>query len=154
MSPTLFSLIIDLEEEMKKVKWGGIKIGERRVYTLVYTDDIVLFAEDEDGIRSMMARLEEYMEKKRLELNVNKTKIMRFRKRGGGRIERRDWRWKGNKIKEIKEFTYLGYRLQRNERQEAQGKDEERVKKAAMVMGEVWGIGKRKFGRDWNRRIW
>jgi len=30
----------------------------------------------------------------------------------------------------------------------------ERVKKAAMVMGEVWGIGKRRFGRDWNRRIW
>lgn len=21
-------------------------------------------------------------------------------------------------------------------------------------MGEVWGIGKRKFGRDWSRRIW
>jgi len=30
----------------------------------------------------------------------------------------------------------------------------ERVKKAAMVMGEVWGIVKKRFGRDWNRRIW
>lgn len=21
-------------------------------------------------------------------------------------------------------------------------------------MGQVWGIGKRRFGRDWGRRIW
>lgn len=30
----------------------------------------------------------------------------------------------------------------------------ERIKKAAIVVGEVWGIGKRRFGKDWNRRIW
>jgi len=119
MSPTLFNIMIaDLKEEIKKVKWGGIKIGEERVYTLAYADDIVLLAEDEEGMRSMMGRLEGYMEKKRLELNVNKIKIMRFRK-GRGRIERRDWRWKGNKIEEVKEFTYLEYRLQRNNGQEA-----------------------------------
>lgn len=29
----------------------------------------------------------------------------------------------------------------------------EKRKKTAAVMGEVWGIGKRRFGRDW-RRIW
>jgi len=22
------------------------------------------------------------------------------------------------------------------------------------VMREVWGIGKRKFGKDWSRRVW
>jgi len=66
------------------------------MYLLAYADDIVLLAEDEKGIRSMIGRVENYMEKKRLELNVNKTKIMRFRK-GGRRIGRRDWRWKGKK---------------------------------------------------------
>lgn len=30
----------------------------------------------------------------------------------------------------------------------------ERIKKAAIVVGEMWGIGKRRFGKDWNRRIW
>ena len=30
----------------------------------------------------------------------------------------------------------------------------ERVKKGAAVMGEVWGIGKRMFGNDWERRLW
>lgn len=38
---------------------------------------------------------------------------MKFRK-GGGRMSKRDWRWKGKRIEELKEFKYLGYMLQRN----------------------------------------
>lgn len=30
----------------------------------------------------------------------------------------------------------------------------ERVRKAMVVMKEVWGIGKRRFGGDWKRRMW
>lgn len=59
-----------------------MKVGGKRVYTLAYADDIVLLAEDEEGMRSMIGRFEEYLNKKRLELNANKTKIMRFRKKG------------------------------------------------------------------------
>lgn len=64
----------------------------------------------ENEMKSMMGRLEKYLGRKNLELNTEKTKIMRFRK-GGGRLEKRDWRWKGRKIKEVKEYTYLGYVL-------------------------------------------
>lgn len=28
------------------------------------------------------------------------------------------------------------------------------MEKAAAVMGQIWGIGKKRFGRDWRRRIW
>ncbi|XP_076685996.1 uncharacterized protein LOC143378004 [Andrena cerasifolii] len=31
---------------------------------------------------------------------------------------------------------------------------QDRVKKAGVVMRQVWGIGKRKFGKDWGRRMW
>jgi len=84
-------LIADLEEVMGKVKRGGVKLGGKRIYTLAYADDIVLLAEQEDEMRSMIVRLEEYLDRKGLELNVEKTKIMRFRK-GRGRIEKREWR--------------------------------------------------------------
>jgi hypothetical protein len=30
-------MIADLEEEIEKIKWGGIKIGDKKVYTLAYT---------------------------------------------------------------------------------------------------------------------
>jgi len=60
-------------------------------------------------MRSMIGKIEDYLEKKRLELNVDNTKIMRFRK-GKRRISKKKW-WRGKKIEEVKEFTYLGYEL-------------------------------------------
>jgi len=82
-------MIADLEEKMGKVKWGGIKMsGGERIYTLAYADDIVLLAEEKAEMRSMIGRLEEYIERKGLELNVGKTKVMRYKK-GGGRMKKR-----------------------------------------------------------------
>lgn len=66
-------------------------MGEERIYSLVYADDVVLLAEGEDEMRSLIGRLEQYMEGKALELNVGKTKVMRF-KRGEGRMKKREWR--------------------------------------------------------------
>ena len=61
-------------------------------------------------------------------------------------------KWKGKSIEEVKEFKYLGYVFKRNGGQEAHIKD--RVRKAEVVMKRVWGIGKRKFERNWKRRMW
>lgn len=90
LSPLLFNILLaNLEEKIGRVKWGGVRLGDGRVYTLA--DDMILIAEKEDEMRSMMDRLEGYLEKKRLELNAEKSKIMRFRKEDG-RLSKRDWR--------------------------------------------------------------
>jgi len=68
---------------MGKVKWGGIKIGEERVFSLLYADDMVLMVEEKEGMRSVIERLEDYLEGKKLEANVRKTKVMKFRKGEG-----------------------------------------------------------------------
>lgn len=47
-------------------------MGEGECTHWQYADDIVLLAEDEEGMRNMMERLKEYMEKKRLEVNTEK----------------------------------------------------------------------------------
>lgn len=73
MSPLLFNLLIaDLEEEMSKVKWGGTKIGGKRIYTLAYADDLVLLTENEEEMKSSIVRLEGYLERKKLELTTEK----------------------------------------------------------------------------------
>lgn len=118
---------------------------------MAYAYDLALMAEEEDEMRSMMGRLEGYLDGKRLEVNTEKTKVMRFRK-GRGRQIKRDWKWKGRKIEEVKEYRYLGYMLQKNGGQETHIKD--RTRSAAVIMGQVWGVGKRRFGRDWGRRVW
>ncbi|EZA58493.1 hypothetical protein X777_01114 [Ooceraea biroi] len=63
----------------KRMGSGYCDKGEEIVYALAYANGVVLIAE-EDEIRSMMERLREHLEKKRLVLNTRKRKIMRFRK--------------------------------------------------------------------------
>jgi len=74
---------------------------------------------------------------------------MRFRK-GRGRKKKIDW--KGKRIEEVREIKNFGYTLMRNGGQEAHIR--ERRKKAAIVMREAWGIGKRIWEKDWERRMW
>lgn len=56
-----------------------------------------------------------------------------------------------NEIEEVREVTYLKSKFRRNEKQKALV--EERVRKAIGIMGQVWGIVKRKFEGDWERRM-
>lgn len=61
----------------------------------------------------MIGRLEDYLEGKELKVNVEKTKVMRFRR--GGKMASVNWSWKGKKLKEVKEFSYLRYRVHTKE---------------------------------------
>ena len=97
LSPILFNLLIaDVEEEIRKGRWGGVEVGGRRICSMAYADDLVLLAKNEEEMEGMIRRLEKYMDGKRLEVNVEKTKVVRFRK-GGGRERKVDWRWKGKR---------------------------------------------------------
>lgn len=55
-------------------------------------------------------------------------------------------------IEEAKEFKYLSYTVKENGGQEAHIRERRRM--AAIAMREVWGIGKRMWRKDWERRIW
>lgn len=39
-----------------------MRLGGRKIYTLAYADDVVLLVEKEEEMRSMMERLEGYLE--------------------------------------------------------------------------------------------
>lgn len=64
-----------------------MRLGEVKIYSLAYADDMVLLAESEEGMAHMLGKLESYLDGKRLEINVEKTKVMRFRK-GRGRLKK------------------------------------------------------------------
>lgn len=57
---------------------------DKRIYSLAYADYLVLLTEKEEEMRSLIERLERYLDKKKLELNVGKTKIIKF-SRGEGK---------------------------------------------------------------------
>ena len=54
----------------------GIKIAERNIDSLTYADGIMLMAESEEELKSLLKRVKEENEKAGLKLNIQKTKIM------------------------------------------------------------------------------
>lgn len=82
LSPALFNICIaDIEDELRK-RLGGVKVGKEKVWSIEYADDIAVVAEEEERIRYMIRRLKGYLERKKLELSVEKSKIMVFRDKG------------------------------------------------------------------------
>ncbi|XP_051161831.1 uncharacterized protein LOC127281899 [Leptopilina boulardi] len=151
LSPILFNMLIaDLEERMRKRGKGGVILRNGRIYTLAYADDVVLMAEDENGMKLLMNEFEKYVREKDLRVNVEKTKVLRFRKKKDK--EEMEWKMNGKCVEEVNEFCYLGYWFMYSGKQDLNVA--QRVEKGGKAMGQVWGIGKRRFEDDWRKRVW
>ena len=55
---------------------AGIKIAQRNINNLRYTDDTTLMAESEEELKSLLMKVKEESEKVGLKLSIQKTKIM------------------------------------------------------------------------------
>ena len=57
---------------------AGIKIAERNIDNLRYTDDTTFMAEGEEELHSLLMKVKKESEKTGLKFNIQKTKIMAF----------------------------------------------------------------------------
>lgn len=73
------------------------------MYSLEYAEDVVLIAEEEKGMRCMIMKLKEYLRKKELELNVKKSKVVRFIK-GERREKKMEWWWKRERMEKVRKI--------------------------------------------------
>lgn len=104
LSPLLFALYInDLNDNIE----GGIKIGTEKIKILLYADDIVLLSESPMELQKMITNLEEYCSLWNLDINLDKSEIMVFRK--GGRLGQNEtWKYGSTLIRVVSEYKYLG----------------------------------------------
>ena len=86
LSPTLFAIFInDLAIEIKESKIGvnlnadGMPHSEYIFNILLYADDIVCLAENENDLQSILFIIETWCKKWRLEINLTKTNILHIR---------------------------------------------------------------------------
>ena len=108
LSPFLFSMYInDIEEFFMTNGFEGVDIGMLKLFLLLYADDIVLFSESEKGLQHGLNLLEKYCDKWKLQVNINKTKVMIFRK-GGGVRKNVSFTYKKEKLEIVNNFKYLG----------------------------------------------
>ena len=90
---------------MKGGQDGGTVVGQVKIWSLAYADDIALIAESESGLKQMIKRFIRYLNKRELELNIEKSTIVVFNK--GERKTGQEWSCEKGKIEEVKEFTWI-----------------------------------------------
>ena len=107
-SPLLFAFFIsDIEKSLQENADAGITLDQLSLYLFLFADDAVLFSNTLEGLQLSLDKLQAYCERWNLTVNVDKTKIMVFRK--GGILSRREkWLYNGADIELVNQFNYLG----------------------------------------------
>ena len=83
---------------------AGIKIARRNSSNLRYTDDTILMAESEEGLKSLLMKVKEESGKAGLKLNIQKTKII-----ASGPIT--SWKIDGETVETVTDFILGGSKL-------------------------------------------
>lgn len=65
-----------------------------------------LIAKEERGMKLLVEEFKWYMSEKELEVNPEKSKVVRFEKRAGIK-GKREWKWGESEIKEVNEFIIV-----------------------------------------------
>lgn len=145
LSALLFDIFIDdLDDEWIKRMEGGTVIGNMKIRALKYADDIAVVAESASELEKVLRTLERYMEKNKLIINTQKSKVMIFRN-GGKSGKGEEWKLNGEKVEVEKEFRYLGYTFTTKNGTERHV--ECMAGKAEKAANAAWGIMKR-AGRE------
>jgi len=107
LSPMLFTLFInDLHEALP----GGVNIANTNIKILMYADDIVLISESSSELQNMINALYDYCMTWGLSVNLEKSKILVFRK--SARISSTlAWKYGDEPIEVVNEYKYLGVLL-------------------------------------------
>ena len=82
-------------------------LGQLSIYLLLFVDDSVLISDTPTGLQQLLLAFEKYCEKWNLKVNVQKTKIVIFR-RGRTLIEEINFTYSGNVIEKVNTFNYFG----------------------------------------------
>ena len=108
LSSMLFSLFLnDLEETFATEGYEGLNIDTFKIFMLLYADDIVIFSKNAEELQEGLDLLVTYCNRWKLKVNVDKTKIMVFRK--GGILPRNlAFYYNGQQLEIENKFRYLG----------------------------------------------
>jgi len=148
LSPIFNLYMARISEELRNRRIGGIEVGNTRIWELAYADNIVLLARNKVALEDMMLTFGRFLKDRKLELNVDKSKILVFNRKKKERKE--EWKWKGKEMEEVQSFKYLGFTLNR----EGNFKEhlKELVRKGRVAVRKVWGLGERMCRNDLMRR--
>ena len=117
MSPLLFALYIAEIGNIFDEQDDPMVIGNTPIPAMLFADDLVIISKSKVGLLTMIMKVQLFMEKKLLEINFDKTKIMIM---GGIEKTRQSWTVRDRndnilgEIQQTEIYRYLGMNLDNN----------------------------------------
>jgi hypothetical protein len=112
LSLILFNLYSKYLTKQALEGFGDFKVGEQVIRTVKYADDIVLLAKEETVLQGMIDRLIEIGKHYEMEMNVEKTKVMRISRQPSPIKITIDQK----QLENVEYFNYLGSMITNDER--------------------------------------
>ena len=110
-SPKLFSLFINelahIMQSSDDIKGIQILPNDIEILLLMFADDVALLSDTICGLQRKLNILKDFSDDSCLTVNIQKTKIMVF-KRGGRPAYNEHWTYDGANIEVVQSFTYVG----------------------------------------------
>ena len=95
-----------MDDEIKSLNTKGCKLYDIRLHTLLYADDLIMFAETKEELQMKIDKLGEYCAKWELIVGLPKTKVIIFG--GGYNIARyNQFFLRGKLVEIVKFYTYF-----------------------------------------------
>ena len=113
LSPVLFALYLnDLNRHIKACS-QGVLVDDIPIHSLLYADDLVLLGKDRKDLQSQLDELDKFSKSLKMEVNMNKTKIMLIQKKKSRAksMENTPWKIGDKEVKECTSYKYLGVTL-------------------------------------------
>ena len=107
LSPMLFNLYVnDLSSILNDVNSDAPVLGDSKISHLLYADDLLLLALTPNGLQKSLDALSHYCEKWKLNINIEKTKVLKFWK--CGRECEKSFTINDKVIENVQRYKYLG----------------------------------------------
>lgn len=109
LSPVLFLLLMDeiikqTKEETKTITIGSYKLQPVQIAECIYADDLAIFARNERDLQHNLDIWKKILERKNLNINVDKTKVMVISKENASVSVHID----NKKVEQVTNYKYLG----------------------------------------------
>ena len=102
-----------MEREWKRKNIGGTVVGNQKIFCVKFADDVAIVADHEKGLSEILRELENHCDKNDLEVNTDKSKIIKFKK-GGRRGKKQEWFFQRKKIGGSRKDQILGLHIHLN----------------------------------------
>ena len=110
-SPILFNICINKISTIFDESCNPVKIKKMQINCLLWADDLFLCSESANGLQNAIDKMQAFYESLDLPINIKKTKIMIFNKRGLSLENQFSFTLGGNKLEICNEYQYLGLKL-------------------------------------------